>query len=217
MALVNSQIINALPRDKDYKLADGEGMYLLIKKNGSKYWRMDYRYRGKRKTLAMGIYPRLSLKDAREKRRDAKILLDNHQDPAVVKKAEKLARHCNLFEDVSRDWWTHHKETWTTTHADRVIRRLETNVFKEIGHLPVNEITPLQVIATIKKVEARGALDVANRVKQAIQASFRYAVQHGLCTVNPASDLAGIVKQRINVGSSVVSSAVEGFSPTNIT
>lgn len=196
MTLVNSHIKEAKPRDTDYKLADGGGMYLLIKKNGSKYWRLDYRFRGKRKTLAIGVYPEVSLKDAREKRRLAKIQLSNDQDPAEIRKEEKRARELNCFEDVARQWWVHHKDTWSADHAARVLKRLEDNAFKDLGHLPVDQITPKQVIATVRKIEARGALDVANRVKQAISATCRFAIQQGIATNNPAGDLDGIVKQR---------------------
>ena len=196
MALVNSQIKQAKPRDTDYKIADGEGMYLLIKRNGSKYWRMDYRFRGKRKTLSLGVYPNVGLKDAREKRRSAKIQLSNDQDPSEVRKEEKRASAVNRFEDVARQWWEHNKESWSHDHGVRVLKRLEDNAFKDLGHLSIDEITPKQVIATIRKVEARGALDVANRVKQSINATCRFAVQQGIATSNPAGDLDGIVKQR---------------------
>ena len=196
MSLVNSQIKQAIPRDTDYKMGDGEGMYLLVKRNGSKYWRMDYRFRGKRKTLALGVYPNISLKDAREKRRLAKIQLSNDQDPGEVRKEERRASEVNRFQDVARQWWQHNKESWSDDHAVRVIKRLEDNAFKDLGHLSIDEITPKQVIAIVRKIEARGALDVANRVKQAINATCRFAIQQGIATANPAGDLDGIVKQR---------------------
>ncbi len=196
MALVDTRVREAKPRNIDYKLSDGGGMYLLVKTNGGKYWRMDYRYLGKRKTLALGVYPLVSLKDAREKLRLAKILLSNDQDPSTVRQEERLSRLTNNFEAAARQWWEHCRETWSKDHATRVLKRLEDNAFAEIGHLPINEITPMQVIATIRKIEARGALDVANRVKQAINATYRFAVQRGMAITNPAGDLDGIVKQR---------------------
>ena len=196
MALVNVQIKEATPHAADYKLADGGGMYLLVKKSGQKYWRLDYRFRGKRKTLALGVYPDTTLKDARKKRRLAKDLLRNNLDPGEVRKEEKLARQVNHFEDVARQWWEHQKGSWTPDHAARVLKRLEDNAFKDLGSLTIDEITPQQVIATIRKIETRGALDVANRVKQAINAACRFAVQRGMATRNPAGDLDGIVKQR---------------------
>ncbi len=196
MALVNVQIKEAKPRDADYKMADGGGMYLLVKKNGHKYWRLDYRFHGKRKTLALGVYPEVSLKEARERRHQAKALLGNNQDPGEIRKEEKLARQANNFKDVARQWWEHQKGTWTPHYANRVLKRLEDNAFKDLGHLTIDEITPQQVIAVIRKIEARDALDVANRVKQSINSTCRFAVQRGLATTNPAGDLDGIVRQR---------------------
>ena len=196
MALVNTQVKQAKPRSADYKMSDGEGMYLLVKKNGSKYWRLDYRFRDRRKTLSLGVYPTVTLKDARERRRLAKIQLSNDQDPGEVKKEEKRASELNHFEEIARKWWEHSKESWTPDHAARVLKRLEDNAFKDLGNIPIGEITPMQVIATIRKIEARGALDVANRVKQGIKAIYRFAIQRGLAMYNPAGDLDGIIKQR---------------------
>ncbi|WP_299772395.1 tyrosine-type recombinase/integrase [uncultured Pseudoteredinibacter sp.] len=196
MPLVDVQVREARSREKDYKLADGEGMYLLVKKGGQKYWRLDYRFHGKRKTLALGVYPRTSLKSAREKRQEAKLLLDGHKDPSAVKRQEKFSRQLDCFEDVARQWWLHQKGLWTENHAKRVLKRLEDNVFSDLGSYKIDDITPQQVIATIRKVESRGALDVANRVKQAVNATCRFAVQQGIATRNPAGDLQGIVKQR---------------------
>ena len=122
MALTNSRIKAAKPRPLNYKIADGGGMYLLVKKNGHKYWRLDYRFRDKRKTLALGVYPEVSLKDAREKRRQARLLLENDQDPGEARKEEKRARQMNRFEDVACQWWEHCRDTWTPHHV-----RLQTN------------------------------------------------------------------------------------------
>ncbi len=196
MALTNTRIKAAKPRSSSYKIADGDGMYLLVKKNGRKYWRMDYRFRSKRKTLALGVYPVVSLKDAREKRRIAKLHLEDNRDPSEVRKEEKQAQQIDDFEAIARQWWEHNKDTWTPRHAARVLRRLESNAFQDLGYLYIDEITPKRVIATIRKIEARGALDVANRVKQAIHAICRFAIQQGIATSNPAADLTGIVKQR---------------------
>lgn len=171
-------------------------MYLLVKRSDKKYWRMDYRFRGKRKTLSLGVYPAVSLKAAREKLRLAKIELENDQDPSESRKEKKRAQQANTFRDLALQWWEHNKGTWTDNHANRVLKRLEDNAFKPLGHLPVDEISPKQVIAVVRQIESRGALDVANRVKQSINATCRFAVQRGLATHNPAGDLQGIVKPR---------------------
>ena len=179
MALTNTQIKAAKPDSRDYRLADGQGMYLLVKQNGHKYWRLDYRFRGKRNTLALGVYPEISLQEARERRRGARIHLQNDRDPSEVRKEEKRVKQMNLFKDVAYLWWEHNKESWSSGHVLRVQKRLENNIFQELGHLPIDEITPQKVIATVRRVEARGALDVASRVNQTIRAVCRFAVQQG--------------------------------------
>ena len=108
----------------------------------------------------------------------------------------KLARQVDEFEAIARQWWEHCRGTWTPSHAVRVLKRLEDNTFRDLGRLPIDEITPQRIIATVRKIEARGALDVASRVNQAIRAICRFAIQQGIATQNPASDLGGIVKQR---------------------
>ncbi|MDE0411700.1 MAG: hypothetical protein OXI37_05755 [Gammaproteobacteria bacterium] len=128
------------------------------------------------------MYPEVSLKAAREKRRQARLQLENDQDPGEIRKEKKQARQVDNFEAVTRQWWAHNKDTWTPRHASRVLRRLEANAFQDPGYLYMNEITPKRVIAVIRKIEARGALDVANRVKQAIHAVCRFAVQQGTAT-----------------------------------
>ncbi len=196
MTLTNTRIKAAKPQTGNYKMADGGGMYLLVKKNGHKYWRLDYRFCGKRKTLALGVYPEVSLKDAREKRRQARLQLEKGRDPGEIRKEVKRAVQTNRFRDVALQWWEHCRDTWTPDHAARVLKRLEDNAFRDLGNLSINEITPQQVIATIRKIEARGALDVASRVQQAINATCRFAVQQGIATHNPAGGLRGIIKQK---------------------
>ena len=169
---------------------------MLIRKNGRKYWRLDYRFRGKRKTLSLGVYPHVTLKAAREKRRETKKLLEQNTDPSEVRKEQKRIQDIICFEEVAMQWWEHQRDTWSEDHAYRVMKRLKDNAFPEIGRLSIDGITPKRVIATIKKIETRDALDVASRVKQAICAVYRYAIQHGIAVYNPVADLTGIVKQR---------------------
>ncbi len=196
MPLTAIQVKEAKSSDKNQKLSDGQGMYLLVKTNASKYWRMDYRFAGKRKTFAIGVYPQVSLKQAREHRYEAKKLLSEGLDPNQQKKERKRNTDIPTFAEIANKWWLHERDQWTTDHANRVIKRLRDNSFIDLGKLPADQITPLQIIAVIKKVEARGALDVANRVKQGIKATYRYGIQHGIVTINPAGDLDGIVKAR---------------------
>jgi len=180
MALTDTTIKSAKPRDKDYKLSDGGGMYLLVKKHGNKYWRINYRFRGKHKTLSLGVYPNVGLKAARDKRSAVKQLLERNIDPSEARREESRKQDIATFEDVAKQWWEHQRQTWIKSHAEQVWRRLKDNSFADIGHLSIDEITPKRVIAVVKKVEARGSLDVANRVKQHINAVCQYAVQHGI-------------------------------------
>ena len=196
MSLTAIQIKEAKASQKDYKLSDAEGMYLLVKSNGNKYWRLDYRFAGKRKTYAMGVYPQVSLKQARESRFKAKMLLSEGKDPSQIKRESKRHSSVPTFEEIALRWWHHEKDKWKPNHADRVIKRLKDNSFATLGRQSADKISPLQVIAVIKKIEGRGALDVANRVKQSIKAVYRFAIQHGIVMTNPAGDLDGIVKSR---------------------
>jgi len=138
----------------------------------------------------------VSLKSARESRHEAKKLLAEGVDPSQVKKERRRQSTVPTFEEIAVKWWHHERDKWADSHADRVMKRLADNSFKALGRLPADQVTPLQVIDVIKKIEARDTLDVANRVKQCIKAVYRYAIQHGIVTTNPAGDLDGIVKAR---------------------
>jgi hypothetical protein len=199
MALNDRKVSQVKPKAKDYKLSDEKGMYLLIKVNGSKYWRLKYRYSGREKTLSLGIYPDVSLKEARLRRDEARKLLANGEDPSQVKqeivRAKKI-RATNGFEAIAREWWENQKGNWTERHANRVLRTLKADVFPYIGNKPIAEIQPPEVLAVIRRVEARGALNVAGRLLQRCSTVFRYAVQTGRSNVNPAGDLQGTLKIR---------------------
>ena len=161
MPLAATTVKKAKAKDKPYKLSDEKGMYLLINPKGAKYWRLKYRYGGKEKTLALGVYPDVSLSDARDKRDEARKLVAKEIDPSEVKKERKRARKIaagNAFEIIAREWWDKQKGNWTEDHAERVIKSLEIDIFPAFGKKPVTEIEPQEVLSTIRKVEARGAL-----------------------------------------------------------
>jgi len=197
--LSDIQVRQSKPREKDYKLTDGGGLYLLVKRNGSKCWRYDYRFAGKRKTLACGTYPVVSLKAARDAVVEAKNKLGSNIDPSQEKqrkRREEILEETSLFSVVAKEWWDHQRGTWTKHHADRVWGRIKDDVIPYLGHLSISEIQPPDILSVIRKIENRDALDVASRVLQDIRRICRYAVQTGRILHNPAIDLTGILKAR---------------------
>jgi len=199
MALTDAAIKQALPRETDYWLTDAQGLRLLVKTNGSKYWRLKYRLDGKQKTLAIGVYPVITLKAARDRTIEAKRLVAQGVDPSQAKKNEsrkKILENTSLFSLIAREWWEHQKGTWTPDYANRLWGRLEIDVFPYIGLMPVTDITPQDVIAIARRIESRDALDVASRVLQDVRRVCRYAVQTGRLKYNPAIELSDILKGR---------------------
>lgn len=196
MPLSAIQVKELKPAVKDRKIFDGGGLYLHLKKDGKKYWRLQYRFAGKQRIYSIGVYPQVSLKEARDIRYDVKKLLLTGVDPNHDKRERKRQSNVPLFKELAYMWWNHNKESWTDAHAARVIKRLGDNCFTSLGKLPVDKVRPNQIIDVIKVIEERGALDVASRVNQAIRAMYRYAIQRGLVTYSPAGDLDGIVKKK---------------------
>lgn len=192
MALTDIQLKKVTPTDKDQWLSDGNGLRLLVKPNGSKYWRLKYRFDRKQKTLALGVYPNVSLKEARLAVKEAKQCIAEGVDPSDVKKQRSVADDCYLFERVSDEWWNIQKGTWTPDHAKRIWVRLQANAFPLLGGKPIQSITPQDVIAVVRYIEDRGSYDVAGRVLADINRISRYAIQKGMMTNNPASELCGI-------------------------
>ena len=183
----------ACPADRALtRLADGKGMYLELTAAGGKYWRMKYRHGGKEKRLALGVYPAVSLAQARKDRDQARESLAAGNDPAQLKRDAKLTKaagDASTFEKVARQWWAHWKGPKSPRHADYVLRRLEADVFPALGARPVASITAPQLLAMAKAVEARGAVDIAKRSLQTCGQIMRYAVAHGLLERNPAADV----------------------------
>ena len=202
MKLTDSIIKAAKPKEKDYSLADGHGLALLVKSSGAKWWRYRYRFNGTPRMLSMGVYPDVTLKEARNEQARFKEILSNGIDPSENRKEEKqqaAIAAANSFESVARLWWNHWKHDKTERHAGYTIRRMEADVFPVIGHKPVNEITAAQFIAMVRKVESRGALDIAKRVLTLCGQVMRYAVAHGMAERNPAADIkpADVLKPAI--------------------
>jgi len=188
--LTATQVKNAKPKAKPYKLTDGGGLYLLVNKTG-KYWRYDYRYLRKRKTLAIGVYPTISLKDAREKHIDAKRQLANDIDPGHLRKINKVKRLVaaeNSFEKLAKEWLKR-QTNWTEGHRRTVKSRLDNNILPWIGDRPVSELTPQDILTICRRVESRGAIETAHRVKTICSQVFRYCVAAGLIVSDPCRDL----------------------------
>lgn len=194
MALTDTAVRNAKPGQKPVKLADEKGLFLLINPNGTKYWRQKYRIGGKEKLLAHGVYPDVGLKDAREKRDAARKLLADGIDPGENRKVQKSAkaeRAANSFETVAREWFAKHSPGWAVSHADKIIKRLENDVFPWIGGKPIAEITAPVLLTVLRRIESRGALDTAHRAQQNCGQVFRYAVATGRAERDPSADLRG--------------------------
>ena len=197
MPLTNIACKNAKPLPKARKLADSGGLYLEVLPSGGKYWRMKYRFHGKEKRLAFGVYPDVTLDDAREQRSRAKKILTEGKDPADVKKQDRLiskANYENSFEHVAREWHEGKKALWVPSHATRIMRRLEKDVFPKIGSRPVSDITAPELLAVIRQIENRDANDLAKRVLQNCGQVFRYAVASGRAERDPTNDLRGALK-----------------------
>ncbi|MGM3173937.1 tyrosine-type recombinase/integrase [Dickeya lacustris] len=193
MALTDIKVRTAKPSDKQYKLTDGNGMHLLVHPNGSKYWRLQYRFGGKQKMLALGVYPDVSLADARARRDEARKLLANGTDPGDKKKSDKIEQSEALtFKEVAIEWHSTNKK-WSQEHSQRVLKSLEDNLFPAIGKRNIAELKTRDLLAPIKAVEQSGRLEVASRLQQRTTAIMRYAVQSGLIDYNPAQEMAGAV------------------------
>ncbi|MGE0429389.1 MAG: tyrosine-type recombinase/integrase [Hydrogenophaga sp.] len=192
MPLTDAAIKNAKPGEKPIKLFDGNGLYLEVSPSGGKWWRLKYRIEGKEKRLSLGTYPETSLRAARERRESTRALIADGQDPSADRKARK-AKHAaaadDLFETIAREWWKSWATTRTAKHADQVLRRMEKDVFPTIGALPVGKIKAPMLLTLAKKVEARGANDLARRAYQVAGQVLRYAVGHGFIDHNPAASV----------------------------
>jgi integrase len=194
MALTDTRIRNAKPQAHPYKLSDGGGMYLLVTPKGASYWRLDYRFAGKRRTLALGVYPTVTLSNARVRREDARALLDKNIDPNIAKKASKrLAKLANenTFDAIAREWLENQRNRLTPRYRALLLARLEADIFPQIGLRLITNIDAPELLETLRKVEKRGALETARRLRQICGQVFRYAVVTGRASRDPCVDLKG--------------------------
>lgn len=184
----------AKPTTKPYRLSDERGLYLEVTPAGGKYWRFKYRFEGIEKRLALGVFPDVPLKMARERRDEARKLLADGIDPSEHRKATKSARAdraANSFEVVAREWFGKMAPTWNAAHGDRIIRRLERDIFPWIGGTPVADVAAPELLAVLRRIEGRGALETAHRALQNCGQVFRYAIATGRAERDPSGDLRG--------------------------
>lgn len=191
---------NAKPKEKPYRMFDGGGLYLEISPSGGKLWRMKYRTDGKEKLLSFGAYPAVGLKEARDKRDEAKKQIASGIDPSAQKKALKVAKaalNANSFEVVAREWFDKFKTTRTEGHTSKIIARLERDIFPWLGAHPIASITAPDVLAVLRRIEERGAIETAHRAKGDISMVMRYGISTGRATRDPCPDLKGALSPSV--------------------
>ena len=193
MPLSDVKIRNAQPIEKQVKLFDGDGLFLLVTPQGGKYFRLKYRYEGKEKLLALGTYPEISLADARQRREEARQRLAHGIDPGAVKKAKKQAAtaETETFEVIAREWHNRQSSVWVPAYAGKMIKSLERSVFPWLGQRPINEIKAPELLMVLRRIESRGTLDTAHRMRFICGQVFRYAIATGRAERDPATDLRG--------------------------
>lgn len=193
MPLSDTAIRNAKPGTKQRKLSDEKGLFLLVTPNGGKWWRLKYRVGGKEKLLSLGTYPEVSLKEAREKRDEARKLVAKGQCPSEARKTceAQQAQDLETFELVAREWFAKFSADWSDSHATRTIRRFEKDLFPWLGQRPIREIEPPELLSVIRRIESRGVLETAHRALQNCGQVFRYAVATGRATRDISQDLRG--------------------------
>jgi integrase len=206
MALTDTAIRTAKPSGKPYRLFDSGGLYLEVAPSGGKWWRLKYRYAGKEKRLSLGVYPEVALagrkdKDtgewldgARDKRDQVRRLLAEGIDPGEHRKAVRrtqVGRAANSFEVVAREWFAKFAPKWAASHGNKNLRRLELDIFPWLGGRPIAEVTAPELLAALRRIEGRGAVDTAHRARQVCGQIFRYAIATGRAERDPSTDLRG--------------------------
>lgn len=195
MALTDTQIRKVKTREKPFKMADEKGLFLLVNSN-SKLWRFKYRFADKEKSLSIGIYPEITLAEARKKRDEARQLLADGIDPGMAKQLKKRARKLgpeNSFETIAREWHIKFSSKWTQEHGARILYRLEKDVFPWLGQRPIAEITAPELLLVLRRIENRGAIETAHRTQQNCGQIFRYAIATGRADRDISADLRGAI------------------------
>lgn len=193
MPLNDMQIRRAKPEAKAYTLGEGQGLSLLIEPNGSKSWRFRYRFAGKPKMISLGVYPTITLADARSRRDDARKLVAEGKNPSDVRKEQKIALQTeseSAFEKIATEWHQMKSAKWSEGYASDIMEAFQNDIFPYVGARPVGEIKPLELLNVLRKIEKRGALEKMRKVRQRCSEVFRYAIATGRAELNPAADLS---------------------------
>lgn len=193
MPLSEAKVRTTKPQEKEYKIFDGDGLYLLVTPKGGKLWRFKYRYDKHEKKLTLGTYPEISLAEARERRDKARKQLAQGIDPGAHRKAQKQAEtaETETFEVIAREWFDKFKPSWSEGHATNILRRFDVDIYPWIGNRPIADIKAPELLSVLRRVESRGALESAHRIRTITGQVFRYAVSTGRAERDPAADLRG--------------------------
>lgn len=191
------QIRRAKSGTKSYTLGDGLGLSLLVEPNGSKSWRFRYRFGGKPKMISFGVYPTVTLAEARKKRDEARRIVGEGRNPSDIRKEQKLAQQVgdgNTFEVIAKEWHQLKSARWSAGYASDIMEAFRNDIFPYVGHRPISEIKPLELLNVLRKIEARGALEKMRKVRQRCSEVFRYATATGRAEFNPAADLSSALE-----------------------
>lgn len=197
MRLNDMQIRRAKSGTKSYTLGDGLGLSLLVEPNGSKSWRFRYRFGGKPKMISFGVYPTVTLAEARKKRDEARRIVGEGRNPSDIRKEQKLAQQVgdgNTFEVIAKEWHQLKSARWSAGYASDIMEAFRNDIFPYVGHRPISEIKPLELLNVLRKIEARGALEKMRKVRQRCSEVFRYATATGRAEFNPAADLSSALE-----------------------
>lgn len=220
---------NAQPREKAYRLAAGKGLYLQVMPTGARYWRLKYRMGGAQKMLGLGVFPEVSLAQAREARDAARKLVDSGVDPSIQRKVAKVANSAvaeHSLEGLAREWHELHKHEWSDTYAERIITAMERDIFPWLGARDIGTIEPRDLLVRLQAVQGRGARETAHRLRRWLSPVFRYAIVKGAAQRDAAADLEGslagfttrrfpTIKDPARIGE--LMRAIDGYGGTNIT
>lgn len=201
MALTAAQVLQAKPTEKTQKLFDGGGMFLEITPSGGKRWRLKFRFGGKENLLSLGVFPKTSLKDARQKAVEVHKLLSEGTDPSQARKAEKISSkvsNATTFEHLALEWHAAKKTGWSTSHTETTLERMKRDLFPWLGPRPLTELKPPEILLVLKKVENRGSIETAHRCKGIVSQVFDYCIATGRAAVNPAQALGAALKSKVS-------------------